>query len=96
MEIKQHLNDAKKESQENEKAIDHYRLEHDKLKLEEVEYVTIILKSKIAVSNCQVVRTMKRRKGRKETQRNLETTAMQRQIEPPKSPCRRISKRRMS
>ena len=37
MEIKQHLNDAKKESQENEKAIDHYRLEHDKLKLEEVE-----------------------------------------------------------
>ncbi|KAL5519615.1 SMC4 [Sanghuangporus vaninii] len=37
MEIKQHLNDAKKEAQENEKAIDHYRTEHDKLKLEEVD-----------------------------------------------------------
>ncbi|EJC98646.1 uncharacterized protein FOMMEDRAFT_95979, partial [Fomitiporia mediterranea MF3/22] len=35
MEIKQHLNDAKKESHENERAIEHYRLEHDKLKLEE-------------------------------------------------------------
>ncbi|KAI5119782.1 hypothetical protein M0805_009253 [Coniferiporia weirii] len=37
MEIQQQLNDAKKESQENEKAIDHYRVEHDKLKLEEVD-----------------------------------------------------------
>ncbi|KAH8111883.1 RecF/RecN/SMC [Phellopilus nigrolimitatus] len=37
MEIKQQLNDAKKESADNEKAIDHYRVEHDKLKLEEVD-----------------------------------------------------------
>ena len=37
MQIEQELNDVKKEFQENEKILDHYREEHDKLKLEEVE-----------------------------------------------------------
>lgn len=37
MEITQQLNDARKEYQENEKALDHYRVAHDKLKLEDIE-----------------------------------------------------------
>lgn len=37
MDIKQRLNDAKKDAHENEKAIQHYSHEHDKLKLEDVE-----------------------------------------------------------
>lgn len=38
MDLHQALNETRKESAENEKAIDHWRTEHDALKLEEVEY----------------------------------------------------------
>ena len=37
MDIKQRLNDTKKDARENEKAIEHYSNEHEKLKLEDVE-----------------------------------------------------------
>lgn len=49
MTIRQKLNDAKKESAENEKAIEHYSIEHDKLKLEEVEYVTSFIRTLLSV-----------------------------------------------
>lgn len=39
MELQQALNDTKKEAAENERALDHWRTQHDNLKLEEVEYV---------------------------------------------------------
>jgi structural maintenance of chromosome 4 len=37
MELKQSLNDTKKEAAENDRLIDHWQTEHDKLKLEEIE-----------------------------------------------------------
>ena len=39
MELKQALNDTKKEAAENDRTLEHWRTEHDKLKLEEIEYV---------------------------------------------------------
>ena len=41
MELQQSLNDVKKEATENERTLLHWRSEHDKLKLEEIESVTV-------------------------------------------------------
>jgi structural maintenance of chromosome 4 len=37
MDLQQSLTDAKKEAADNERLLDHWQTEHDKLKLEEVE-----------------------------------------------------------
>jgi len=37
MDLQQNLTDLKKEAAENERGLDHWQTEHDKLKLEEVE-----------------------------------------------------------
>jgi structural maintenance of chromosome 4 len=37
MDLQQSLDDAKKEAAENDRLLDHWQIEHDKLKLEEVE-----------------------------------------------------------
>jgi structural maintenance of chromosome 4 len=37
MELQQALNDKKKEAADNERAIDHWRTQHDALKLEDIE-----------------------------------------------------------
>jgi structural maintenance of chromosome 4 len=39
MELKQQLADVKKEAIDNEKALQHWQHEHDKLKLTDIEYV---------------------------------------------------------
>ena len=38
MELQQALNDTQKENAENEKNLNHWRTEHDALRLEEIEY----------------------------------------------------------
>ena len=38
MELQQSLNDTKKEATDNEKTVQYWQSEHDKLKLEDIEY----------------------------------------------------------
>jgi structural maintenance of chromosome 4 len=50
MELQQSLNDTKKEAAENERALDHWRTQHDGLKLEEIECVPSVCLSYLANS----------------------------------------------
>lgn len=43
MELEQLLNDTKKEHSDNERTLQHWQGEHDKLTLEDIEYVSLIL-----------------------------------------------------
>jgi hypothetical protein len=42
MELQQSLNDTKKEASDNERTLQHWQNEHDKLKLEDIECVVLL------------------------------------------------------
>ena len=58
----QDLNDAKKEAADNERNLDHWQTQHDKLKLEEIEWVLlaldhILLESSLAPERSNAIQT---------------------------------------
>jgi structural maintenance of chromosome 4 len=50
MELQQSLNDTKKEVADNEKALDHWRTQHDALRLEEIEYAAAFSRFPVALT----------------------------------------------
>lgn len=62
MELEQLLNDAKKDAAENERTLDHWRTQHDNLKLEDVESVTTFMIG-VSLLTCNPVTTTTTTKG---------------------------------
>jgi len=68
VELKQKLNDAEKEAKENLRLVEHWQDEHDKLKLEEIEYVftpmrRLHLTSVPATATMRMTKTKMTKKG---------------------------------
>jgi hypothetical protein len=65
MELQQSLNDTKKEAADNERTLQHWQNEHDKLKLEDIECVVSRAFLNITNFQYQVTMRMTRKKPKK-------------------------------